>query len=72
MPKSIRGKIAGFVLKLEEPRGTVLVEMLAFAIENLTEAHGPEKVAANLRHIVGELDDNAKLIDVKPGSQSRR
>ena len=65
MPKTIRGELADFVLKLEQPRGQVFVEMLAFAIENLTEAYGPEKVGAN------ELDENANLIDVKPGSQSK-
>jgi hypothetical protein len=71
MPKTIRGELADFVLKLEQPRGQVFVEMLAFAIENLTEAHGPEKVGANLRHVANELDENAKLIDVKPSSQSK-
>jgi hypothetical protein len=69
MPKTVRGKLVDFVLKLEEPRGEILVEMLAFAIENLTEAHGPEKVGANLRHIANELDENAKLKDVKVASK---
>jgi hypothetical protein len=71
MPKTIKGKLVDFVLKLEEPRQEVMVEMLALAIENLTDAYGPEKMAANLRHIVDELDENAKLIHVKPGSQSK-
>jgi hypothetical protein len=69
MPKTIRGQLADFALKREEPRGEVFVEMLAFAIENLTEAHGPEKVGTRLRYIANELDENGKLKDAKAAAK---
>jgi hypothetical protein len=71
MPKTIRGQLADLVLKRGEPRAEVFVEMLAFAIENLTEAHGPEKVGAKLRRVADELDENGKLKDAKAASKSK-
>jgi hypothetical protein len=71
MPKTMRKKLADFVLKQQELHEHVLEEMLEFSIENLTEVHGPKRMATTLQSIGEKLEAMANLLDEKPGSTSK-